>query len=117
MSRTLIYTDLSTGQMMQIGDDGVAKSYDGPPLSKKQTATEWLRARLAKGPVRATVISSELAQAGFSRRYIRYVAARRLNVRVFRKGGYAGAGAWFWALPKDAAPGLETMPDELPEDI
>ena len=97
---------------MQMGEDGVARPYAGPALTGKQTATEWLRARLLAGPVRATAIVSELAKAGFNKSYIRYAAARQLGVRVFRRGGYAGSGAWYWELPKDA-PALEAQPDRL----
>jgi hypothetical protein len=65
--------------------------------SATDEAVDWLREVLADGPVKAPEVQKQARQAGISDNALRR-ARERLGIKPVRRGGFAGAGVWWWSI-------------------
>jgi hypothetical protein len=76
-------------------DEALAGAGGGP--RPREEATDWLRERLAAGPVPANDIWKEAKAAGFAEATVKR-AKRQLGVETFKAKGSLGGG-WMWRFP------------------
>ncbi|MEK6675136.1 MAG: AAA family ATPase [Planctomycetota bacterium] len=82
----------------------------------RDECADWLAAKLAIGPVPATVMETEADQRGYSTSTLQR-AKRRLGVES-KKIGMKGKGSWHWRLPSHESEGVHHADEDThPKDV